>query len=42
MAVYPTPVTHMNKKQLTSICRYENIDYTAETTQAALVALIEA
>lgn len=42
MAVYPTPITHMNKKQLQSIARYKNIKYTAETTQTALVAAINA
>lgn len=40
--IYPTPITFMNKKQLKSIARYKNISYTAETTQAALVAAIEA
>ena len=42
MAVYPTPVTHMNKKQLQFICRYKNIKYTALTTQAQLVTLVNA
>jgi hypothetical protein len=40
--MYGTPITFMNKKQLQFICRNSNIDYTAETTQAGLVALIEA
>ena len=42
MAQYPTPVNHMNKKQLKAIARNRNIPYTAETTQAALVDLINA
>jgi len=42
MAVYPTPITFMNKKQLKSIARYKNVAYTAETTQTALVTAINA
>jgi hypothetical protein len=42
MAQYPTPVTHMNRKQLRAIARNRNIKYTNETTQAQLVALINA
>lgn len=42
MAQYPTPITFMNRKQLTKIARDMNIDYTAETTKAELIALIEA
>lgn len=42
MAVYPTPITHMNKKQLQSIARYLVVSFTAETTQADLVSAIEA
>ena len=41
-AAFPIPITFMNKKQLRAQCRYKNIDYTAETDQAALVALLEA
>lgn len=40
LIAFPTPATFMNKKQLRAICRYKNIKYTAETTQAALVALV--
>lgn len=40
--MYPTPITYMNRKQLQSIARNNNIPYTAETTQAELVAAIEA
>lgn len=42
MDAYPTPVDYMNKKQLRAIARNSNIAYTAETTQAELVALITA
>lgn len=41
-AGFQLPITHMNKKQLRNICRVKNIDYTAETTQAELVTLINA
>lgn len=41
-AAFPTPVTYLNKKQLRVQCRYKNLNYTAETTQAGLVALINA
>lgn len=42
MAQYPTPITYMNRKQLTKIARDNNIDYTAETTREELIELIEA
>lgn len=41
-AAFPTPITFLNKKQLRAQCRYKNIKYTAETTQAQLVALLNA
>lgn len=39
---YPTPITFQNKKQLKAYARNKNIAYTAETTQAALVAALNA
>jgi hypothetical protein len=41
-AGFPLPITFMNKRQLRAMCRYKNIKYTAETTQAQLVALLNA
>lgn len=41
-AAFPTPITFQNKKQLRAQCRYKNIAYTAETTQAQLVTLLNA
>lgn len=40
--MYGTPITYMNKKQLRNICRNEQILYSAETTNEALVTLINA
>jgi hypothetical protein len=41
MATYPTPITFMNRKQLTAIARNNNIPYDNSTTSAELIALIE-
>jgi hypothetical protein len=40
--MYGTPITHMTKAMLRNICRNEQLVYSAETTNAGLVALIEA
>lgn len=42
LTAFPQPITYHNKKQLKAQARYKNIPYTAETTQAELVALLEA
>lgn len=41
-AQFPTPVTYLNKKQLQAQCRYYQLAFSAETTQAGLVTLINA
>jgi hypothetical protein len=40
--MHGTPITFMNRKQLQFIARYNQVLYSAETTQAALVAAINA
>lgn len=41
-ALFPTPITYLNRKQLRAQCRFKQLAYTAITTQAELVALINA
>lgn len=41
-ALFPTPITYLNRKQLRAQCRFKQLAYTALTTQAELVALINA
>lgn len=41
MVMYGSPITFMNRKMLRNICRLKNLNYTAETTQAGLVEIIE-